>query len=59
EHFDEISQPSGNSMRQEALSALVALGFDRAKSVKVLNAVVKDEAPATVEELIKKALKQL
>ena len=59
EHFDEISQPSGNSMRQEALSALVALGFDRGKSVKVLNAVIKDEAPSTVEELIKKALKQL
>jgi holliday junction DNA helicase RuvA len=59
EHFDEISQPSGNSMRQEALSALVALGFDRGKSVKVLNAVIKDQAPATVEELIKKALKQL
>jgi len=59
EHFDEISQPSGNSMRQEALSALVALGFDRGKSVKVLNGVIKDEAPATVEELIKKALKQL
>ena len=59
EHIDEISQPSGNSMRQEALSALVALGFDRGKSVKVLNAVIKDEAPSTVEELIKKALKQL
>lgn len=59
ENFDEISQPSGNSMRQEALSALVALGFDRGKSVKVLNGVIKDEAPSTVEELIKKALKQL
>lgn len=59
EQLEEISQPAGNTMRQEALSALVALGFDRGKAVKVLNSIVKDDAPATVEELIKKALKQL
>lgn len=59
EHFEEISQPVGNSIRQEALSALVALGFDRAKAVKVVNAVVKNDAPETVEQLIKTALKQL
>lgn len=55
----DIPATQGNSLRQEALSALTALGFDRAKSVNVLNQIVKNEAPATVEELIKKALKQL
>ena len=53
-------QISGNSLRQEALSALTALGFDRASSVKVINNLLKQEpAPETVESLIKQALKQL
>ncbi|MEZ4721994.1 MAG: Holliday junction branch migration protein RuvA [Flavobacteriales bacterium] len=55
----DISEVTGNSLRQEALSALTALGFDRAKSVKVINQIIKNEAPETVEILIKKALKQL
>ena len=59
EQIQEISQGGGNSMRQEALSALVALGFDRAKSVKVINEVIKNDDPASVEQLIKQALKQL
>lgn len=55
----DIAPNEGNSLRQEALSALTALGFDRAGSVKVINNVMKSDAPDTVEELIKKALKQL
>lgn len=55
----DISLPAGNSLRQEALSALSALGFDRASSVKVINNILKENAPGSVEELIKKALKQL
>lgn len=51
---------SGNSLRQEALSALTALGFDRGSSVKVINNLLKQEpAPESVESLIKQALKQL
>ncbi len=56
----EISVDSGNTIRQEALSALSALGFDRAASVKTLNKLLKsDQPPSTVEELVKHALKQL
>jgi len=51
---------SGNTLRQEALSALTALGFDRASSVKVINNLLKsDAAPQSIEQLIKSALKQL
>lgn len=57
-NFDE-STTGGNSMRQEALSALTALGFDRGKTAKVLNQLIKDEPPSSVEVLIKNALKQL
>jgi Holliday junction DNA helicase RuvA len=57
-NFDE-STTGGNSMRQEALSALTALGFDRGKSAKVLNQLIKGEPPSSVEVLIKNALKQL
>jgi len=54
------SGSAGNSLRQEALSALTALGFDRGASVKVINNLLKQEsAPDTVESLIKQALKQL
>lgn len=57
--FDD-SSGSGNSLRQEALSALGALGFDRAPTVKVINAIMqKPDAPTNVETLIKQALKQL
>ena len=51
---------SGNTLRQEALSALTALGFDRSSSVKVINNLLKSaDAPSSVEQLIKSALKQL
>lgn len=49
----------GNSLRAEALSALTALGFDRAAAVRVINQCMKTEEPTSVEELIKNALKQL
>jgi holliday junction DNA helicase RuvA len=55
----DITQSGGNSFRQEALSALTALGFDRGKSVKAINKIMKDEHPENVESLIKSALKQL
>ena len=55
----DIVAGGGNSLRQEALSALTALGFDRAGAARVISQIIKDDAPYTVEELIKKALKQL
>ncbi len=48
-----------NTMRDEALSALMALGFQRIAVQKVLNKILLDKAAATVEELIKTAIRQL
>lgn len=52
--------PQGNTIRDEALSALVALGFARIQVQKVLNKVLKENPSMnSVENLIKLALKQL
>jgi holliday junction DNA helicase RuvA len=48
-----------NTMRDEALSALMALGFQRIAVQKVLNKILLDKAAASVEELIKTAIRQL
>lgn len=49
-----------NAVREEALSALMALGFSRIPVQKALNQVTKEQANATkVEEIIKYALKYL
>jgi Holliday junction DNA helicase RuvA len=56
----DISMPSGNMARQEALAALCSLGFDRVKADKTLNAVLKESNDGlSVEELIKKSLQAL
>ncbi len=52
--------PQDNTMREEALSALSALGFNRIAVQKTLNQILRDQpGTGTVEELIKLALKQL
>ena len=43
----------------EALSALVMLGFARSAAEKVLRAVVRESPSASVEELVRMALKRL
>lgn len=48
-----------NTVREEALSALVMLGFVKASAQKVVDAVLKGKGDVTVEELIKLSLKQL
>jgi|TARA_B110000259_G_scaffold167759_1_gene196325 Holliday junction DNA helicase RuvA len=56
----EISSLSDNTLKSEALSALLALGFDRNRSTKVLQKVyAKTEEGAGVEQVIKEALKLL
>jgi holliday junction DNA helicase RuvA len=51
---------SGNTMREEALSALVSLGFVRMNVQKGLNKILQEQPNVkNVEELIKLALKQL
>ncbi len=49
-----------NTIRDEALSALVALGFARVQVQKVLNRILSGQSKVvSVEELIKLSLKQL
>jgi Holliday junction DNA helicase RuvA len=55
----EIFTFSDNTRRDEALSALVMLGFARSAASKVLDKLVTEQKNLTVEELIKKALKNL
>ena len=55
----EIFTVSDNTRREEALSALVMLGFARSAVIKVLDKITREEKNLTVEDLIKKALKNL
>jgi len=48
-----------NTTRQEALSALVMLGFNKSAVEKVLDLLLKEQKDLTVEGLIKLALKRL
>ena len=48
---------SNNTNQNDALTALLALGFDRKRAEKAINKVLTDEQ--TVEEIIKEALKVL
>jgi Holliday junction DNA helicase RuvA len=55
-----ISMPATNTVKDEALSALVMLGFARAAAEKVIDAELKRNSEnLTVEQLIKSALKSL
>ena len=52
--------PESNTIREEALSALVALGFNRIVVQKALNKILKEQPlVGSVEQLIKVALKEL
>ncbi len=52
--------PQNNTLRDEALSALVALGFTKIHVQKALNKILSEQPDVlTIEELIKLALKQL
>jgi holliday junction DNA helicase RuvA len=55
----EIFTFADNTRREEALSALVMLGFARSAVSKVLEKIIREEKNLTVEDLIKRALKNL
>lgn len=55
----EIFTLADNTKRDEALSALVMLGFARSAVVKVLDKIILEDNKLTVEDLIKRALKNL
>ncbi len=57
--LDEVSMSKSNTNRDEALSALEVLGFVRKASEKVIEKIVKEDPDASVESIIKKALKSL
>jgi len=57
--LDEVSISSNNTNKDEALSALEVLGFNKKLAEKVIEIIVKDLPDATLETLIKLALKNL
>ncbi|WP_347373871.1 Holliday junction branch migration protein RuvA [Aequorivita sp. Q41] len=57
--LSSISTGTSNTNKNEALSALETLGFVRKQSEKVVEAIVKDNPQASVEMIIKQALKNL
>ncbi len=57
--IDEVSLTQNNTNRDEALSALEVLGFIRRTSERVVEKIVKENPEATVESIIKLALKNL
>jgi len=57
--LDEVSNSQNNTNRDEALSALEVLGFVRKASEKVVEKVLKETPDATIEFIIKQALKNL
>lgn len=57
--LDDVSIISSNTNRNEALSALETLGFARKQVEKVCEKILKEQPEASVEEIIKQALKNL
>ena len=57
--LDKNFAPEYNTSAEEALSALVMLGFQKSQVEKALNQISKDEKGLSIEDLIKRALKVL
>lgn len=57
--LDEVSVSANNTNREEALSALEVLGFNKKLAEKAVEKIVKENPGATVEAIIKSALKNL
>lgn len=55
----EIIAFSDNTAREEALSALVMLGFARNSAAKAVDNLLKEERSLPVEEIVRRALKLL
>ncbi len=58
-NIDEVSVSQSNTNKNEALSALETLGFNRKLAEKVVDKVLKQNPKETVENIIKQALKNL
>lgn len=57
--LDELSAVSNNTHKDEALSALEVLGFAKKQAERVVDKVVANQPEASVEVIIKEALKNL
>lgn len=56
---DQILLSPNNTIRNEALSALVMLGFVKRDAEKIVSKILQEQPDTTVESLIKQALKRL
>ena len=57
--IDEGMVSSSNTNKDEALSALEVLGFSKKQSERVIDKIISSDQDATVEAIIKEALKKL
>lgn len=57
--LDEVSMSTSNTNKDEALSALEVLGFNKKLAEKAVEKIVRDQPDANVETIIKQALKNL
>lgn len=56
---DEVFVSQDNTNKEEALSALEILGYNRRQAGKVVDKILKEDPASTVESIIKQALKKL
>lgn len=59
EGAEEMNFGVASTIKEEALAALVMLGFVKGQAAKVLDKIIANGSITSVEELIKQALKQL
>lgn len=57
--LEDVSSVSSNTNKNEALSALETLGFARKQADKVCDKIIQQDPQASVESIIKQALKNL
>jgi Holliday junction DNA helicase RuvA len=57
--LDEVSMSLNNTNKDEALSALEVLGFNKKLAEKVVEKIARENPDATIESIIKQALKNL
>ena len=57
ESISEFLSSQDNTLKNEALSALVVLGIEKKKATKAIDEILSNTEVASVEELIKMTLK--
>jgi holliday junction DNA helicase RuvA len=54
-----IKVPEKSTFRNDAVEALISLGFDEAKSVAIVDKIIAENPDITIENLVKTALKTI